>query len=122
MIPRPVINFELIASPGFGKDVTYKGRKVSGKLVDAAGNAVTSEYVFDENHAITFSLHAGESIEFADMPFAVNDEKGTYIIKELSYEAKEGTGGATCRLVPSLATSLLIRAVCTVTKAEDPAP
>ncbi len=89
--PTAVFKFELIASPGFGDQALYKGRKVSGKLVDAAGNAVTSEYVFDENHAITFSLHAGESIEFADMPFAVNDEKGTYIIKELSYEAKEGT-------------------------------
>lgn len=89
--PNAVFNFELIASPGFGKDVTYKGRKVSGKLVDAAGNAVTSEYIFDENHAITFSLHAGESIEFADMPFALDDKEGTYIIKELSYKAKEGT-------------------------------
>lgn len=89
--PNAVFNFELIASPGFGKDMTYKGRKVSGKLVDAAGNAVTSEYIFDENHAITFSLHAGESIEFADMPFALDDKEGTYIIKELSYETKEGT-------------------------------
>ena len=89
--PTAVFNFELIASPGFGKDVTYKGRKVSGKLVDAAGNEVTSEYIFDENHAITFSLHAGESIEFADMPFALDDKEGTYIIKELSYKAKEGT-------------------------------
>lgn len=89
--PTAVFNFELIASPGFGKDVTYKGRKVSGKLVDAAGNAVTSEYIFDENHAITFSLHAGESIEFADMPFALDDKEGAYIIKELSYKAKEGT-------------------------------
>ncbi len=88
--PTAVFNFELIASPGYGKDVSYKGRKVSGKLVDAAGNAVTSEYVFEENHAITFGLHAGESIEFADMPFATDDEKGTYIIKELSYEVKEG--------------------------------
>lgn len=89
--PTAVFNFELIASPGFGKDVTYKGRKVSGKLVDAAGNEVTSEYIFDENHAITFSLHAGDSIEFANMPFAVDDAKGTYIIKELSYDVKEGT-------------------------------
>ncbi len=89
--PTAVFNFELIASPGFGKDVTYKGRKVSGKLVDAAGNEVTSEYIFDENHAITFSLRAGESIEFADMPFALDDKDGTYIIKELSYETKEGT-------------------------------
>ena len=89
--PTAVFNFELIASPGFGEDVSYKDRKVSGKLVDAAGNTVTSEYVFDENHAITFSLHAGESIEFADMPFALDDKEGTYIIKELSYKAKEGT-------------------------------
>lgn len=89
--PTAVFNFELIASPGFGDQALYKGRKVSGKLVDAAGNAVTSEYVFDENHAITFSLHAGESIEFADMPFALDDKDGTYIIKELSYETKEGT-------------------------------
>ena len=117
--PTAVFNFELIASPGFGKDVTYKGRKVSGKLVDAAGNAVTSEYVFDENHAITFSLHAGESIEFADMPFAVNDEKGTYIIKELSYEAKEGTEEQPAASY-KFGNITADKGVCTVTKAEDP--
>ena len=117
--PTAVFNFELIASPGFGDQALYKGRKVSGKLVDAAGNAVTSEYVFDENHAITFSLHAGESIEFADMPFAVNDEKGTYIIKELSYEAKEGTEEQPAASY-KFGNITADKGACTVTKAEDP--
>lgn len=117
--PTAVFKFELIASPGFGDQALYKGRKVSGKLVDAAGNAVTSEYVFDENHAITFSLHAGESIEFADMPFAVNDEKGTYIIKELSYEAKEGTEEQPAASY-KFGNITADKGACTVTKAGDP--
>lgn len=89
--PNAVFNFELIVSPEHGEDVSYKGRKVSGKLVDAGGNTTTRDYTFGENHAITFGLHAGESIEFADMPFALDDKEGTYIIKELSYDVKEGT-------------------------------
>lgn len=117
--PTAVFNFELIASPGYGKDVSYKGRKVSGKLVDAAGNAVTSEYVFEENHAITFGLHAGESIEFADMPFATDDEKGTYIIKELFYEVKEGTEEqpAASYKFGNVSSD---KGTCIVTKAGDP--
>lgn len=117
--PTAVFKFELIASPGFGDQALYKGRKVSGKLVDAAGNAVTSEYVFDENHAITFSLHAGESIEFADMPFAVNDEKGTYTIRELSYDVKEGTEEqpAASYKFGNVSSD---KGTCTVTKAGDP--
>lgn len=116
--PTAVFNFELIASPGFGKDVTYKGRKVSGKLVDAAGNEVTSEYVFDENHAITFSLHADESIEFADMPFALDDKEGTYIIKELTYDVKEGTKEqpAASYKFGNVSSD---KGTCTVTKAGD---
>lgn len=116
--PTAVFNFELIASPGFGEDVSYKDRKVSGKLVDAAGNTVTSEYVFDENHAITFSLHAGESIEFADMPFALNDKEGTYIIKELSYKAKEGTEEQPAASYKFAAASA-DKGTCTVTKDGD---
>ncbi len=117
--PTAVFNFELIASPGFGDQALYKGRKVSGKLVDAAGNAVTSEYTFDENHAITFSLHAGESIEFADMPFAADDEKGTYIIKELSYDVKEGTEeqSAASYKFGNVSSD---KGTCIVTKAGDP--
>lgn len=117
--PTAVFNFELIASPGFGDQAPYKGRKVSGKLVDAAGNAVTSEYTFDENHAITFSLHAGESIEFADMPFAADDEKGTYIIKELSYDVKEGTEeqSAASYKFGNVSSD---KGTCIVTKAGDP--
>lgn len=117
--PTAVFKFELIASPGFGDQTLYKGRKVSGKLVDAAGNAVTSEYVFDENHAITFSLHADESIEFADMPFAADDEKGTYIIKELSYEAKEGTEEQPAASY-KFGNITADKGACTVTKAGDP--
>lgn len=116
--PTAVFNFELIASPGYGKDVSYKDRKVSGKLVDAAGNAVTSEYVFDENHAITFSLHAGESIEFADMPFALDDKEGTYIIKELSYKAKEGTEEQPAASY-KFGTVSADKGTCTVTKDGD---
>lgn len=117
--PTAVFNFELIASPGFGKDVTYKGRKVSGKLVDAAENEVTSEYIFDENHAITFSLHAGESIEFADMPFAADDEKGTYTIRELSYDVKEGTEEQPAASY-KFGNITADKGACTVTKAGDP--
>lgn len=117
--PTAVFKFELIASPGFGDQALYKGRKVSGKLVDAAGNEVTSEYVFDENHAITFSLHAGESIEFADMPFAADDEKGTYTIRELSYDVKEGTEEqpAASYKFGNVSSD---KGTCTVTKAGDP--
>lgn len=116
--PTAVFNFELIASPGYGKAVSYKDRKVSGKLVDAAGNTVTSEYVFDENHAITFGLHAGESIEFADMPFALDDKDGTYIIKELSYETKEGTEEQPAASY-KFGTVSADKGTCTVTKDGD---
>lgn len=118
--PTAVFNFELIASPGFGDQALYKGRKVSGKLVDAAGNAVTSEYTFDENHAITFSLHADESIEFADMPFAADDEKGTYIIKELSYDVKEGANDQPDASYKFGNVNADNGGTCTVTKAGDP--
>lgn len=117
--PTAVFKFELIVSPGFGDQALYKGRKVSGKLVDAAGNAVTSEYVFDENHAITFSLHAGESIEFADMPFAADDEKGTYTIRELSYDVKEGTEEQPAASY-KFGNITADKGACTVTKAGDP--
>ncbi len=116
--PNAVFNFELIASPGYGKDVSYKDRKVSGKLVDAGGNTTTRDYTFGENHAITFSLRAGESIEFADMPFALDDKDGTYIIKELSYETKEGTEEQPAASY-KFGTVSADKGTCTVTKDGD---
>ena len=117
--PNAVFNFELIASPGYGKDVSYKDRKVSGKLVDAGGNTTTRDYTFGENHAITFSLRAGESIEFADMPFALDDKDGTYIIKELSYETKEGTEEQPAASYKFGTVSADNGGMCTVTKDGD---
>ncbi len=116
--PNAVFNFELIVSPEHGKDVSYKGRKVSGKLVDAGGNTTTRDYTFGENHAITFGLHAGESIEFADMPFALDDKDGTYIIKELSYETKEGTEEQPAASY-KFGTVSADKGTCTVTKDGD---
>lgn len=116
--PNAVFNFELIVSPEHGKDVSYKGRKVSGKLVDAGGNTTTRDYTFGENHAITFSLRAGESIEFADMPFALDDKDGTYIIKELSYETKEGTEEQPAASY-KFGTVSADKGTCTVTKDGD---
>lgn len=110
--------FELIVSPEHGEDVSYKGRKVSGKFVDAYGSTTTSDYTFGEDHAITFELHAGESIEFADMPFATDDEKGTYIIKELSYETKEGTEEQPAASY-KFGTVSADKGTCTVTKDGD---
>ncbi len=116
--PNAVFNFELIVSPERGKDVSYKGRKVSGKFVDAGGNTTTRDYTFGENHAITFGLHAGESIEFADMPFALDDKDGTYIIKELSYETKEGTEEQPAASY-KFGTVSADKGTCTVTKDGD---
>ena len=116
--PNAVFNFELIVSPEHGKDVSDKGRKVSGKLVDAGGNTTTRDYTFGENHAITFGLHAGESIEFADMPFALDDKDGTYIIKELSYETKEGTEEQPAASY-KFGTVSADKGTCTVTKDGD---
>lgn len=119
--PNAVFNFELIASPGYGKDVSYKDRKVSGVITNADSSVPPSlpmDYTFDENHAITFSLRAGESIEFADMPFATDDEKGTYIIKELSYEVKEGTEEQPAASY-KFGTVSADKGTCTVTKDGD---
>lgn len=119
--PNAVFNFELIASPGYGKDVSYKKRKVSGVITNADSSvppSLPTDYTFDENHAITFSLCAGESIEFADMPFATDDEKGTYIIKELSYEVKEGTEEKPAASY-KFGTVSADKGTCTVTKDGD---
>ncbi len=116
--PNAVFKFELIASPGYGEDVSYEGRKVSGKFVDAYGNTTTSDYTFGEGHAITFELHAGESIEFADMPFALDDKEGTYIIKELSYDVEEGTEEQPAASY-KFGTVSADKGTCTVTKDGD---
>ena len=82
-----VFNFELTISPS-STDINYAGRKVSGvitKVDSSVPPSLPTDYTFDKDHKITFSLLAGESIEFADMPFAVGDTDGTYIIKELPY-------------------------------------
>lgn len=101
-----------------GKQCRIRIARFPASLVDAAGNTVTSEYVFDENHAITFGLHAGESIEFADMPFALDDKDGTYIIKELSYETKEGTEEQPAASY-KFGTVSADKGTCTVTKDGD---
>ena len=119
--PNAVFNFELIVSPEHGKDVSYKGRKVSGVITNADSSvppSLPTDYTFDENHAITFSLCADESIEFADMPFATDDEKGTYIIKELSYDVEEGTEEQPAASY-KFGTVSADKGTCTVTKDGD---
>ena len=112
--------FELTISPG-STDINYDGRKVSGvitKVDSSVPPSLPKDYTFGENHAITFGLHAGESIEFADMPFALDDKDGTYIIKELSYETKEGTEEQPAASY-KFGTVSADKGTCTVTKDGD---